>query len=179
MKLYHAILNRQWLDIWGLVTSVIKNGLRPHDNGEVGNAIWFSPTTEYVENAKFAVSIEIAEEDFGFGSNEFDITFDGGTAWAHKPIPFEKLTVEKIPVMEMNRGRMYLTNEDLIEFATNPKWRTNTPQTFAELFNYKMTFDDNIIIAELFERYVAPYIGFDFDLSQIQGGKTKVEHLNL
>ena len=74
---------------------------------------------------------------------------------------------------------MYLTNEDLIEFATNPKWRNNTPQTFAELFNRKMTFDDNIIIAELFERYVAPYIGFHFDLSQIQGGKTKVEHLNL
>ena len=42
-----------------------------------------------------------------------------------------------------------------------------------------MPLDGNIIIAELFDRYVAPYIGFDFDLNQIQGGKTKVEHLNL
>lgn len=175
MKLYHAVLNRDFQNTWKLVLSVIQNGLQMNDNKEVGNVIWFSPTTEYVYNNNFAVSIEV--DKFGYGENEFDITYDGGTAWAHKPIPFNKLTVEKIPIVTLNDGRMTLTNKDLIVYATNTKWRYNTSQSFAELFNKKIVFDDNELCAELFERYVAPYINFEFDLNLIKGDKTKVIHL--
>lgn len=97
-KAYHCVMPKS-MGIEDAMKSVIQKGLIPNNNGERGNGIWFSVDDKFYNDAAFVVSLELSQENI----DKFDIMdSDSSIAFAKKPIPFDKLEVEKIPIMCFN-----------------------------------------------------------------------------
>lgn len=151
ITLYHKVGGRQIFDMEERVKMVIKYGLKPYDAiggdySERGNIIWFSSDyVQYGEKSEFVLSIEYNEEN----ANKYDMRFDGQYCSVFKEIPFNELTVVKIPIILMNDNRV-LSNDFLIQIINNGK----SSKELSKLINerkYK-------IFIDLFEKYVQPNI---------------------
>ena len=149
--LYHKVGGKQISDMEGRVKNVINSGLNPYDSiggeySERGKIIWFASDYEqYGKNGNFVLSIEYNKKN----SEKYDMHFDGQYCSVFNKIPFEDLTVIKIPIILMS-GNRNLSNVFLIERIN----KGLTPEKLAELVNnskYK-------IFIELFEIYVQPKI---------------------
>lgn len=163
VTLYHRIGNKKGMSTPELVKSVLDNGLTPNDNGEIGSVIWFSSDfRDYAEKANFVVSIEFNEET----RKLYDLRYDGHNGYGRAVIPFSALKVEKIPVMKLNGTVDNKTTIDII----NGKYGGNkyTPEKF----------NDNpinaVIYADLFNKYVQPYIGIDNYLTQLDSPRIEI-----
>lgn len=106
INIYHC-LSPKSMNLIDACRNVAKNGLIPNNNGEVGNAIWFS-YTPYYENAKVVLGLEMTNSI----KNEYDITGDriedsgeNGILWAHTSIPFESLFIKKAPAIYIHRNK--------------------------------------------------------------------------
>ncbi len=138
VRLYHKVgkgLN------WGIIKSVIENGLIPFNNGERGSVIWFSSNyNDYAEGNDFVLYYDLKLSENGI--NKYGIVYDGQNGYASKQIPFHDLGVEKIPIGESNG--VFLTNDD---FLTDGTFRITPKNT-----------ENATIYIDLFNRFVQPYI---------------------
>jgi hypothetical protein len=158
--LYHRIGNKRGLPIPDLIKSVVENGLECHDNGEVGSTIWFSDNiNDYGKNGLFVVSIEYNPVN----KEKYNIYYTKGNAYAYKNIPFEALTVVKMPVADI-RGHVIPTDE-FIEHVSG-KFGI-TPDSFDKIPNAT-------IFADVFNAYVQPYIEIPDYINQITSPNVKL-----
>lgn len=114
INIYHC-LSPKSMNLIDACRNVAKNGLIPNNNGEVGNAIWFS-YTPYYENAKVVLGLEMTNSI----KNEYDITGDriedsgkNGILWAHTSIPFESLFIKKAPTLYIQSNKMLTYEMDI------------------------------------------------------------------
>lgn len=157
--LYHRLNNKGSLDTTNFIKSVINNGLIRHDNGEVGNVIWFSDTfNDYSNNGKFVVSIPYNEVT----RNKYDIYYDNHNGYAYADIPFDELTVIKIPVF-VHSGRV-ISSDEMIKLINN---KVATIQNTNGLINLT-------IYGDLFNEYVQPYIDIDNFLDKLDTNTIKI-----
>ncbi len=114
ITLYHAILKNKFNTFEELMHEIFTNGLKPNNNGEVGNAIWLATNTEYAnDDRELSFTIEYNQET----KEKYEIIVDKPNAWAYRPIPFEELTCYTLPVQYNNSG--YLNNKDCIRFYSD------------------------------------------------------------
>lgn len=116
INIYHC-LSPKSMNLIDACRNVAKNGLIPNNNGEVGNAIWFS-YTPYYENAKVVLGLEMTNSI----KNEYEITGDriedsgkNGILWAHTSIPFESLFIKKAPTLYIQSNKMLTYEMDIDE----------------------------------------------------------------
>lgn len=114
INIYHC-LSPKSMNLIDACRNVAKNGLIPNNNGEVGNAIWFS-YKPYYENAKVVLGLEMTNSI----KNEYDITGDriedsgeNGILWAHTSIPFESLFIKKAPTLYIQSNKMLTYEMDI------------------------------------------------------------------
>jgi hypothetical protein len=164
IKLYHRISSKS-MQLPQLINSVSTKGLIPNDNGEVGNAIWFSDNyQDYGKNGKFVVSLDFDTSTNGVTSNEFEIVYDGHNAYAHKPIPFDRLIVEKIPTAIVNIDHI-LTNKDLIEYINSEDISIKGINTGSIRL---------VVFTDVFNKYVQPFINVKDFLLQVDRNRVKM-----
>jgi hypothetical protein len=163
VRLYHRIGNKKGLDVVELIRSVFKNGLIPHDNGEVGPVTWFS--SNYDDYAKNGVFVVAYDYDKSKNHDENDgVTYSSWSApFGYEQIPFNKLDVVKIPIIKIHG--QYISNEDVIRYIDKSKM---TPETFNEISGEVKIFRD------LFNMYVQPYIDYPNFLDEIDQTKIKM-----
>jgi hypothetical protein len=147
VRLYHKIGNKKGLDIIQLINGVFKHGLVPHDNGEVGSVIWFSPNyNDYAAGGTFVVAY-----DYDRSKNYEENNSISYPSWeppfGNEQIPFDALEVIKVPIISMN-NRLY-SNEDVIKLINESGM---TPERFNGISS-KVT-----IFGDLFNQYVQPKI---------------------
>ena len=159
VTLYHRISGRKLnMDMFETIKSVMKNGLIPYDNGEVGSVIWFSNNfNDYAKNSQFVVSIEYNNQT----RDKYDIAYDGRNGYVAKPIPFKDLNVIKIPVGEINN--YFIDNKEVIE-----KDYLNNSDTMNQIT------EDIILYRNLFNEYVQPYINEKNYLEKINNPDVKI-----
>ena len=152
--LYHAVHFNQERNLIELLKSIIQNGLIPYDphNGdefsERGSVIWFSTNYKhYAEKSKFVLSIEYNEDNI----KKFDLRLDygGEYATATQQIPFEYLTVMKIPVIKTVAN--INSNVDLIKLINEHNYSSDKLIKVINDYKYKL-------FINFFEKYVQPYI---------------------
>lgn len=147
VRLYHRIGNKKNLNLSELIRSVLTNGLKPNDNGEVGSVIWFSKDfKDYGANGSFVVAYDY-DKTKGYEENNGIHYPSYSPPFGYEQIPFEKLVIIKIPIANI-RGNI-LTNEDLI------RWINENNRT-ADEFN-KLR-GDVVLFGDLFNLYVQPKI---------------------
>ena len=167
ITLYHRVgLFKSSGSVSDIIDSVVKNGLIPKDNGEIGPVIWFSKNfADYANNGSFVVSYTFNPEILGTLDNKYGIYYDGTNGYIHKRLPFNELNVIKIPVLHIDN--LIQTNIDLIRFIN----RENKPFT-PELFN---NINKNLIIyVDIFNEYVQPYINQPNFISGLDKNKIKL-----
>lgn len=167
IKLYHAILKNRMNSFEELMHEIFTNGLKPHDNGEVGNAIWFATNNEYADdNRELSFILEYNQ----YTRDKFEIIVDEPNAWAYKQIPFNELTINTIPVMWINGG--YLNNKSAIRFFSEldedklAKWfKYESPKMYFYEGIFKQTVQPfcNIDVMEFFKQTDQNYMNNEFD----------------
>lgn len=165
IRLYHRIGNKRGYTIPELIRSVIKDGLVPHDNGEVGAATWFSSNIkDYGDNGQFVVALDFDLSTNGYANNKYELSYDGQTnAYAYKNIQFEDLVVIKIPVID---GRHLISSLEMIEYST---WYT------PELMNDpKSGSSGETLYVDIFNKYVQPYINIPNYAGQLDPNRVKL-----
>ena len=154
--LYHRLNNKGSLDTTNFIKSVIDNGWIRHDNGEVGNVIWFSNTfNDYSNNGKFVVSIKYNN----INKEKYQIYYDTHNGYAYEDIPFDELTVIKIPILIKNG---IITSSDVVIRLINDKHIL--PEKLAGYTIY----------GDLFNEYVQPYIDIDNFLDKLDTDTIKI-----
>ena len=162
IKLYHRIGNKNGLEVTELIKSIVNNGLVRYDNGEVGNVIWFSNSyDDYSKNASFVVSINYNQTN----KEKYEIYYDNHNGYAYKDIPFYDLEVVKIPLF-IHNGRVTSSDKliDLINDGVATVEKTNNLKNL-------------IIYADLFNKYVQPYINIEDFISYLD--EDKIQMINI
>jgi hypothetical protein len=141
--------------------SVMENGLIPNDNGEIGSAIWFSTDyNDYGEKGSFVVSIEYNTVN----RMKFVMTLNGNSGFAYKTIPFNELTVVKIPVGIWDRDKRVINSKKFIDSSErifSIKNMNNVPTGIT-------------LYRNLFNEYVQPYINEKDFLNKINNPNVKI-----
>ena len=147
---YHSISGKQTLDIKDRIKNVITNGLIPHDPHEDGYTergvvIWLSPNyDDFAKKGNFVVSLT----DNIDNREKYDIRFDGQYGVATNQIPFNVLTVVKIPIIISNT---FITNNiNIIKLINNGIDVTN----IANVIDNKK----GQLLYDMFMTYVQPYL---------------------
>ncbi len=160
IKLYHRIMDKNDLGLIGLLKSVINNGLVRHDNGEVGNVIWFSNNyDDYSKNAKFVVSINYNQ----INKEKYQIYYDGNNGYVYRDIPFEDLDIVKIPTLVLH-SKYVESSYDLIRLIND---KTVTPEKLNNLPNVTL-------YGDIFDKYVQPYINIPNFIGKLDNNKIKI-----
>ena len=163
VTLYHRISSKREGDLTKLLKSVVKNGLITHDNGEIGEIIWFSNSfNDYSKNGSFVVSIEYND----INKEKYEMYYDNHNGYAHKNIPFEELTVVKIPIVKMNNT--IFTSDDMIRYI-------NKKQILVDNFNSLNR--DVILYKDLFMEYVQPFINNKDFIDKLDTSKIKMVNI--
>lgn len=149
--LYHSVHGKQVQNIEERVKSVVKNGLKTHDNSvggyaERGDIIWFASDYEtYGKKGVFVLSIEYNDENI----IKYDMKYDGQYCGAFKNIPFDALKVIKIPIIITNKD--ISTSSEFLINQINKGWTPKHLYNSINKYMYKCSID-------LFEIYVQPHI---------------------
>ena len=165
VRLYHRISDKK-ISGPDLIKSVFQHGLMLHNNGEVGDVIWFSDNyNDYAKNADFVVGYDY-DKSKGYEENN-GITYGWNGAFGHESIPFNDLILIEVPVMLIGRNKQ--TNENLIRLINESNF---TPDRFN-----KITTKPLIIYQDLFNMYVQPNIDYPNFLDGID--QTKIKLINV
>jgi hypothetical protein len=163
IRLYHKIGNKQGLDIVELIRGIFKHGLVPHDNGEVGSVIWFSPDyNDYAAGGTFVVAYDY-DRSKTYAENNGISYPSWGSPFGNEQIPFDALEVIKVPIMSIN-NRLY-SNEDVLKLINVTGM---TPERFNGISSKVIIFGD------LFNQYIQPKIDQPNFLDGIDQSKIKL-----
>jgi hypothetical protein len=160
IKLYHRVGTKNYTieTLPELIKSVEEKGLVTSNNGEMGNAIWFSNNfKDYGENGIFVVALDFDTKTNGITNNKYGIVYEGHNAYAYENIPFEDLEVIKIPVGIIGRDYV-LTSDKAIEYINADKFLT--PDA---IVSGKIVFRPFV---DAFNTYVQPFINIQDFLAQ-------------
>ena len=163
IKLYHRIGTKNYSieTLPDLIKSVQEQGLVTNDNGEVGDALWFSDNyKDYGENGIFVVALDFDTASNGVANNKYGIVYDGHNAYAYENIGFEDLEVVKIPVGTI-RDNHVVTNIDAIKYINADGFLTPERVAGGEI--------DFRPYEDVFNTYVQPYINTPDFLSKTKG----------
>jgi hypothetical protein len=152
IKLYHRVGTKNYTieTLPDLIKSVEQKGLVINDNGEIGNAIWFSNDfNDYGKNGIFVVALNFDTATNGVTNNKYGMLYEGHNAYAYENIPFEDLEIIKIPVGVIGRDHV-LTSDKAIEYINADKFLTPDAIRSGE-FIFRPFVD-------AFNKYVQPYI---------------------
>jgi hypothetical protein len=159
VKLYHRLSNKSNLDLTQFIKSVITKGLIRHDNGEIGNVIWFSKEYgDYAKNANFVVSIDYNEKN----RKKYQISYDNHNGYAYNDIPFKELEVIKIPVLSLRN--QITSSEDAIRLI-------DTKVITTERLN---NLENVVIYGDIFNKYVQPFIKSKNFIDELDSNKIKI-----
>ena len=152
-----------------LIKSVYQNGLIPKDNGEVGKVIWFSDDyNDYAQKGNFVVAVDFDTATNGYTNNEYGIRYDGHNAFAINTIPFDKLIIIKIPVLEFTTTDYVMSHDKLIKSINGEEGIQITPDGL----------NDNpmkpVIYADIFNKYVQPYINYPDFIKELNPNVVKI-----
>lgn len=106
VNIYHCLTPKD-MSLLDACQNVAKNGLIPNNNGEAGDAIWFS-FKPYYQNAKVVLGIEMTstiKDEYEIIGDSIDDNGENGILWAHKPIPFGLLFVKKAPAIYVDSSK--------------------------------------------------------------------------
>ena len=158
IKLYHRLNNKNGLDLTQFINGVISDGLIRHDNGEIGNVIWFSDDyNDYAKKGKFVVSIDYNEEN----KEKYQIYYNEHNGYAYKDIPFKDLEIIKIPTLVYGH---ITSSDDLIRLINK---NLITPERLNNLENI-------IIYGDIFNKYVQPYVKTENFIDKLNSDKIKI-----
>jgi hypothetical protein len=161
-KIYHRLSNKTENDLVSFIKNVIDKGLIRHDNGEIGNVIWFSKDyDDYAKNGNFVVAINYNS----YTRKKYQIVYDGRNAYIYEDIPFEELEIIKIPALIVKNE--IIPSDKLIRYINNG---LITSEKLNNLTNVT-------IFEDIFEKYVQPNItisNFTNDLD-----KDKIKFINV
>lgn len=167
VKLYHAILKNRMNTFEELMHELFTNGLKPFDNGEMGNAIWFATNNEYADDNR---ELSFVLEYNKITRDKFDIVINEPNAWAYKPVPFSELTINTVPVMWINGG--YLNNKSAIRFFAEQdedklsKWlKYESPKMYFYEGIFRQTVQPfcKIDVMDFFKHVDQKYMNNEFD----------------
>ena len=159
VKLYHRLSNKSNLDTAQFIKSVVTKGLIRHDNGEIGNVIWFSKEyDDYAKNGSFVVSIDYNEKN----RKKYQLYYDNHNGYAYDDIPFKELEVVKIPVL-INRN-LITSSDNLIRLIDT---KVITPERLNNL-------EKIVIYSDIFNKYVQPFIRTKNFIDELDSDKIKL-----
>ena len=169
VRLYHRVgfTMNNWFEI---IKSVKNEGLVPQGNWEGEEAIWFSSNPSYyAEKGKFVVALDFDISTNGRNNNKYGMVYNklSGIGTAYRNIPFNRLIVIKIPVIDMN-GVKYVSNDIINDINNNKNF---TP----EILNMKYT--PTIIYQNLFNEYVQPFIKIPNYLDMLDKSKIILKNI--
>lgn len=166
IKLYHRAGMHADMPFIEVIRSICKHGLstkHSNDGDGIGNCIWFSSDyRDYCERDGFILSIELNGEN----SVRFKLHYDGHNAYAYKDIPFEYLTIEKIPIVKGPRWFLF-NDDDFYETTEAQECLISGAKTWSDV-------GDVIMFIDAWD-----YFGIEYDLEEIKKYPIKIETLGL
>lgn len=162
-KIYHRLSNKTENDLVGFIKNVKDKGLIRHDDGQIGNVIWFSKDyNDYAKNGNFVVAINYNS----YTRKKYQIVYEGGSnAYVYEDIPFEELEIIKIPALIVKNK--IIPSDELIRYINNG---LITSEKLNNLTNVK-------IFEDIFEKYVQPNITISNFTNYLD--KDKIEFINV
>lgn len=150
--IYHTVLDRHDIGTDAVIKSVVAKGLVPNNNGEIGGAIWFNPHNhEYSGNGKMTLRLKMTPENI----RDFEISGDGGTFWAHKTIPFDRLEIVDCPVMLI--GNYFFNFSRFTHDRLRKRYTEESGcSTMAEFFCEKSTTRPSLVYVDVWDKFVEP-----------------------
>lgn len=149
--IYHSVIDRGGIGTEEVIRSVVRNGLVPRNNGEVGGVIWFNPhCNEYMGNGRLTVRLKMTPENI----RDFEITGDGGTFFAHRTIPFGRLEVVDCPVVVLGDTfcNVSMMKGDVVRKSVERHGYDSIAQFLCEGSSSKPT----KVYADVWDRFVEP-----------------------